>query len=134
MPDPYLCVLYIETNEEIDALTATTYRLVDEIFEQTPAEAVVYRNKNFKETSQRTSPYDFIECSKYYAEISVIDEAPEHIPSFQTGIARLVSDLRNKSRFVTASCNFEEFIADQTGWNWTTETTEPPGRTIAQHE
>ncbi|WP_210183329.1 hypothetical protein, partial [Methylobrevis pamukkalensis] len=59
-------------------------------------------------------------------------EVPEQLASFQSGVAALVSNLREGGRFVTASCDFEDLIADETGWNWTEDQPEPPGRAKAR--
>ena len=58
-------------------------------------------------------------------------EPPARIPvhgHHQAGLVQLIVELRAKGYLITASCDFEEWVAKETGWNWSTETTEPPGR------
>jgi hypothetical protein len=130
MPDPYYCKLYIDTDEDIAVLEAAVKRASDAIFSGIDVEAPVFRNEDFDAGARSRAPYDFIESSRYYIELGTIEEVPEQIPDFQSGVARLVRSLREEGRFVTASCSFEDVIADGTGWNWTEETPEPPGRTM----
>lgn len=132
MPDPFYCKLYIDTDEDIDDLDAELNRLRVSVFEGVAVEAPLYRNENFDAVAREKSPYEFIESSRFYAEVGTIEEVPEQLASFQSGVAALVSNLREGGRFVTASCDFEDLIADETGWNWTEDQPEPPGRAKAR--
>ncbi len=131
MPDPFYCKLYIDTGDGIEDLHVELNRLCASVssFEGVAVEALLYRNENFDVAAKGKTPYDFTESSRYYAEVGTIEDVPEQLPSFQIGVAALVSSLRQGGRFVTASCEFEDLIADETGWNWTKDHPEPPGRT-----
>ncbi len=37
-----------------------------------------------------------------------------------------VNRLRTHCQYVVASCDFEDYIVEQTGWNWTLEKSLPP--------
>lgn len=131
MPDPLYCKLYIDTDEGIDDLNAELNRLRASIsFEGVAVEALLYRNENFNVAARGQTPYEFIENSRYYAEVGTIEEVPKQLAGFRFGVVVLVSGLRQGGRFVTAACDFEDLIADETGWNWTEDQPEPPGRTM----
>lgn len=72
--------------------------------------------------------YDPILCSALTAEVALDEEQSEFAERFQAGVVRLVEMLRSRGAFVAASCDFEERIAQETGWNWSARTAEPPGR------
>lgn len=131
MPDQFYCKLYIDTSENIDELDAELTRLCNSAFQGFAVEAPVYRNGNFDVSARELSPYEFIESSQYYAEVGTIETAPAQLARFQSGVVVLVSNLREGGRFVTASCDFEELIIEETGWNWTKDQPEPPGRVKA---
>jgi hypothetical protein len=118
--------LYIDTDEDIDDLEAELNRLLVSVFEGLRIEAPLFRNENFEADKNEQAPYDFIESSQYYSEIGTIEEAPEQLPNFHSGVATLITRLRAGGRIVTASCDFEDFIASETGWNWTVDQPQPP--------
>lgn len=132
MPDPYFCKLYVDTDEEILELQGLLKNLEFDIFNEFSIEIIVYRNEDFKEMARGLVPYSFIECSRYYVEVGTLKEVPECILGFQSAVATLVSSLRNEKRFITVSCDFEDIIVNETGWNWTRDTPEPPERTLCE--
>lgn len=128
MSDPFYCKLYIDTDEDIDALQAVLDGLCASVFDGLLIASPLYRNENFDLDKSPQSSYDFINRSRYYSEIDVIEEVPEKLSNFQYGVASVVSRLREEGRVVTASCDFEDFIASETGWNWTEREPQPPGK------
>ena len=128
MADPLFCEVYIDTDEHLDQIERSVDEARQAAFHDMKVEAVVYENDNFDPSARQRSPYHFIEASRYYAEIGIEDEPPEQVSDFQSGVAALVKELRAGGRFVTASCDFEDVVADLTGWNWTKAQPEPPGR------
>ncbi len=131
MPDPYYCKLYVDTDEDIGMLETALDDAVAKALAGIGVEYPVYDNENFDPGSRNNVPYDFIECSRYYVELGTVDQVPDQLSAFQSGVAAVVKQLREEGRFVTASCDFEDTIADATGWNWTEDKPEPPGRAIA---
>lgn len=121
------CELYIDTDESAEEIDVAVRREGQEAFGGLNVEVVTYRNEDFEPSARRRSPYSAVECSRYYSEITA-PAAEDRANEFQSGTATLVRALREGGRFVTASCDFEEVIADVTGWNWTKENPEPPGR------
>jgi hypothetical protein len=124
--DPTYCRLYLDTDEHIAIVRAVMDDLIGQMFDELPAEGPVYRNLNFVPRARDQRPYDPIACSPLTAEVGAIDAWPENGPAFQGGAVRLVRALRERGYVVTASCDFEDRIAAETGWNWTEDTPEPP--------
>lgn len=131
MSNQYFCELYVDTDEDMGNLEAALDDAAANAFADARVEYPVFPNDNFDPASQDKVPYDFIECSRYYVELSTVEQVPDQLADFQSGVATLVRSLREKGRFVTASCEFEDAIADATGWNWTESNPEPPGRSVA---
>ena len=131
MPDPYYCKIYVDTEDDIGKLEAALADAAGDAFADIRVEYPVYDNENFDPASQAKVPYEFIECSRYYIELGTLEQVPGQLADFQSGVATLVRSLRDEGRFVTASCDFEDVIADATGWNWTESNPEPPGRAVA---
>jgi len=125
-PQSYL-ELYIDTDESAEEIEVAVKREGREAFGRLNVEVVTYRNEDFEPSARQRSPYSAIECSRYCAEITALG-TEDRADEFQSGTAALVRALRAGGRFVTASCDFEEVIADLTGWNWTRDEPEPPGR------
>jgi hypothetical protein len=97
-------------------------------FDGLSADAQVLRNKSFDAQARAQSAYDPVLCSALTAEVSAEDEKSQAVEAFQNGVIRLVQLLRARGAHVTASCDFEDRVAQETGWNWSARTTEPPGR------
>jgi len=128
MPDPYYCKIYVDTDDDIEKLQTALDDAVAEAIVGIRVEYPAYENENFDPGSGNNVPYDFIERSRYYVDLGTIEQVPDQLPAFQSGVATVVKHLRAEGRFVTASCDFEDVIADATGWNWTEDKPEPPGR------
>lgn len=126
MSDLY-CRLYIDTDDERTRVQEAVDVCVA-AFQELSVDARVFRNTGFDVHARSRRSYDPIECSPLTAEISAMEERAEHGEPFQAGTVLLINDLRARGYLVTASCDFEDRIARETGWNWSTRTTEPPGR------
>lgn len=75
------------------------------------------------EINSSTYPVD---RSRYYAEV---DSDPADVigeDDFNRFVSNLIIWLRLRCDFVVASCNFEDYVAEVTGWNWTLEHPLPP--------
>ena len=130
MSDPYYCKLYIDTDEDEGNLELALAEAAASTFADVRVEYPVYPNDDFDPRSRVRMPYDFIQCSRYYVELGTLEQVADQLSDFQSGVAALVKRLREDGRIVTASCDFEEVIADATGWNWSESTPEPPGRRV----
>lgn len=128
MSPQLFCELYIDTEESPEEIETAVTRASREAFRDLSVEVVTYRNEDFEPSARQRSPYSAIECSRYYAEVAALSAPIDRVDEFQSGTAALVRALREGGRFVTASCDFEEVIAELTGWNWTRDQPEPPGR------
>lgn len=127
MSEPY-CRLYIDTDDDRAVVQAAIDACLPRVFHELVVGAPVFKNTGFEPSARGRRRYDPIECSPLTAEVGAIDESPEQSEPFEAGLVRLVVGLRARGYFVTASCDFEERVAKETGWNWSTQTTEPPGR------
>jgi hypothetical protein len=127
MPEPY-CRLYIDTDDDRASVQSAIDAHLPQAFEGIIVDAPVFKNTGFEPKARARRPYDPIECSPLTAEVGAGDEPSEYVEPFQAGLVRLVIELRARGYFVTASCDFEERVARETGWNWSDRTTEPPGR------
>lgn len=116
MPDPYYCKLYIGTDEAIDDLQAELDEACERIFSNVEVEAPAFRNEDF-DPDAGEGRFRRILSSRYYVEIGTIEEIPDQIADFQSGVAELVKSLRAKGRVVTVSGSFEDVIVEKTGSN-----------------
>ena len=128
MPPSFLCELYIDTEDGAEEIERSVNQATREAFLDLDVSVVIYRNEDFEPSARQRSPYSAIECSRYYAEVAAIGAPIGRLEEFQVGTAALVRGLRAGGRFVSASCDFEEVIASLTGWNWSRDQAEPPGR------
>lgn len=131
MSDLYYCKLYVDTDEDLECFESSLNELSAQFFIDIEIEHPVYNNEDFDPIARTIIPYEFIECSRYYVDLAALQHTTDQIASFQSGVALLVRGLREGGRFVTVSCDFEDEIADATGWNWSESTPEPPGRGLA---
>ena len=125
--EPLFCELYVDTDEEIEELEKAIRRASEHAFADISVEFVVYRNDDFDPSAKQRYPYSSIEASQYLAEVSPQTDLSEQPTQYQLGVARLIGALREPGRIVSASCDFEDLIAKETGWNWTRDQPEPPG-------
>lgn len=75
-----------------------------------------YRNEAFNADIPIGSKPDPTETT-YYVEVSDLDDENDDTEAFKQDLADLVVELRSKFGYVVASCLFEDFIAERTGWN-----------------
>lgn len=86
----------------------------------------LFVNDNHIDGASITSSTYPVDRSRYYVEI---DSDPADVGSegdFNRSVSELVIWLRLKCDFVVASCDFEDYIVEVTGWNWTPEHPLPP--------
>lgn len=124
----HYCRLYIDTDDERTRVQESVDDCLPAAFRELSVDARVLRNTGFDVRARSRQRYDPIECSPLTAEVSAIEERAEHREPFYAGMVLLISSLRTRGYLVTASCDFEDRIAKETDWNWSTRTTEPPGR------
>lgn len=121
MTNPFYCKLYIDTSEELSNVQSRLDGLVKIEFPSFSVEAVTFRNENYIQTTNLSSEFYPIERSRYYVELDVESVDDSELDAFQCGVARVVKVLREGGWFVVASCDFEEVISAETGWNWSRE-------------
>ena len=122
------CRLYIDTDDDRASVQALINALLPTAFRAVIVDAPVFKNSAFDARARLRKRYDPLECSPLTSEVSAIDESSANVEPFQAGLVRLVRELRTLGYLTTASCDFEERVSEATGWNWSVQTTEPPGR------
>lgn len=127
MSDPTFCRLYILTDEPLDAVQATLDAQTPHAFGPLPVEAIGYRNDIFDVSLSRGPHFDPIAGAAHTAEVGAAYSSAQARPGFQAGVVALVRALRDHGYVVTASCEFEDLIVAETGWNWTEQAPRPPG-------
>lgn len=125
MSEPY-CRLYIDTDEDRRSVQDAIDAFLRDAFDGLIVDAPTRKNVGYVEAARSRRPYDPVECSPLTSEVCAIDERAEHVEPFQAGVVRLVRYLRTRGYVVTVSSDFEDRVIRETGWNWSTTTTEPP--------
>ncbi len=122
---PY-CRLYIDTEKAREAVQALLDAEVSEHFGDLEVFAPVFKNLGYSLTRQPDEPYDPIEASQWTSEVDAEEGSAEAFEAFQSGLCSVINELRKAGFVVTASCDFEDRIAAETGWNWSEAHPEPP--------
>ena len=118
--------MYIDAKIDIKELQALIDKKVQNFFEFSPVDAVVFPNENYQVSSNVHSTTYPVDRSRYYVEIEpALDRHSEKL-TFDFAIAQLVRSLRKDCDYVVASCDFEDYIVEQTGWNWGPDNPLPP--------
>ena len=128
MPDsetPY-CRLYIDTKKSLGFVQTLLDGLTSSRFPDLQVSAPVFKNHGYDPAGLSSRSYDPIEASPWTAEINAEESSPQVLETFQAGICAVIGNLRAAGFTVTASCDFEDRVATETGWNWTSENPEPP--------
>lgn len=119
------CKLYIDTGTDQAELESEFAQGFGERVKLPGVEYTVFPNDLYK-GADPVSLRDPIARSRYYVEI---DSDPSIVfadDDFCAEIAALVIWLRQRCDYVVASCDFENYITEATGWNWTPERPLPP--------
>ncbi|MDK2767813.1 MAG: hypothetical protein KYX69_08850 [Sphingomonas sp.] len=122
---PY-CRLYIDTRASDDDVQALLDQSTSKEFDGLRVWADNFKNDAYLAEQSARKPYHPIEASRWTAEVDAEDSDPESHERFQAGVVAMIRSLRACGMIVTASCDFEDRVASETGWNWSSETTEPP--------
>lgn len=125
---PY-CRLYIDTRETREVVQALLNAKVSGRFRPLEVFATVFKNHGYAQV--RATPYDPIGASQWTADVDAEDTSTEAFETFRSGLCGVIRELRKVGLIVTASCDFEEQVAAETGWNWTEAHPEPPSYTSA---
>lgn len=120
------CKLYIDVEMGIEELQTLINDGVEKFFESGFVDAVVFQNENYQFDSNIQSTTYPVDRSRYYVEIEPESDRDLEKFMFESAIAKLVDWLRKKCEYVVVSCEFEDYIVEQTGWNWTLENPLPP--------
>lgn len=120
------CKLYIDAGCNDVVLQDFMDGEVGEIFDGFDLVATVFCNENYNKQASLFSPLYPVERSRFYVEIDSDSDCGLSLEGFQSGVADLIVRLRGYCDYVVASCDFEEYVIERTGWNWTIESPLPP--------
>lgn len=87
----------------------------------------VFVDKNDSTDAERREPRAVFSPAiraTFYLEVYTKEEGDTI--EFKERVAQLIIFLRKRWPYVVASCDFEDFIIEKTGWNWTEEEPLPP--------
>jgi len=126
----FFCKIYIDGIDDVEALQNFLDKVREQVFLDVNVDLDVSKNYDFDPGARAESPYHFMRCSRFFADVSAVEEASEHIENFRSGVVRLVVLLRAQGWFVTVmgDCELENKVVEETGWNWTDESPDPPGK------
>lgn len=121
------CKLYIDDIDDRTSLECLVGDGIDKFFDLKSLAFTVFDNENY------ITPYDVksstypVDRSRYYIEIDTDFGDDPDGDKFKSGVADLVIWLRGRCKYVVVSSDFEDYIVEKTGWNWTKEQPLPPG-------
>ena len=111
------CKLYIDSPGDIRAVGAIVEDLWLKIFsEDHDVFYSLHKNENYSDAEEKNLVSSPVKRSKFYMEIDAPDEMEGD--KFKGAVALLIVGLRRDVDYVVASCEFEDYIVDVTGWNW----------------
>ena len=87
----------------------------------------VFVDKNDSTDAERRTPravFSPAVRATFYLEVYTKEEGDTI--EFKERVAQFIIFLRKHWPYVVASCDFEDFIIEKTGWNWTEEEPLPP--------
>jgi len=119
-------MIYIDTDLDQKQLQKVFALGFDECVSMNGVEYTLFSNDDYINGAEMAFPSRLVERSRYYAEIDSDPEGVADEASFNKSISDLIVWLRQKYDFVVASCDFEDYIIETTGWNWTPEQPVPP--------
>jgi hypothetical protein len=128
------CRLYVNSVDDEDALR----RRIAEYFGGTVAMRNIYDeflhirlSKNDTYSSNSLNDHGGFVHFPYTAEVHPRHEIVEDIEPVDTEIyldlvCHIIKELRKSDAQVVASCDYEDLIAEKTGWNWSEKTPHHP--------
>ena len=76
----------------------------------------LHKNEGYSDVEKKNLTSSPVKRSRFYMEIDASDEMDAD--DFREAVAALVLKMRNNLDYVVASCDFEDYIINKTGWNW----------------
>ena len=120
------CKLYIDASFGLGEMESVFDLGFKECISIPGVDYSLFENDSYIEGVEVTSSTYPVERSRYYAEIDSDPADASGERAFNRSVSNLVIWLRQRCDFVVASCDFEDYIAEVTGWNWTPEHPLPP--------
>jgi len=110
----------------IEELQALIDDYIENFVERDTIDAIVFKNESYRVCSNIDSATYPVDRSRYYVDVEPVLNEELGECTFESVTAQLVNWLRQICGYVVASCKFEDYIVEQTGWNWTPEHPLPP--------
>lgn len=124
------CKIYMDSDSDEANVESMLNEGMLLFFDSAVVECAVFKNETYLPDAAPDSGTYPIDRSRYYIEIDAELDAGGDEDKFKIGISNLIVWLRERSEFVIASCDFEDFIIERTGWNWTPDSPFPPSDKI----
>jgi len=124
------CKIYIDSNADKAAMDSLLDEGVALFFGGGVVECDVFRNEVYFSNAASESLTYPIDRSRYYVEIDTDSDVMVTEDAFRLGVWKMIVWLRERAIFVVASCDFEDYVVEITGWNWTPEQPLPPASRI----
>ncbi|WP_454674020.1 hypothetical protein [Achromobacter pestifer] len=115
------CKLYVDSKNDASAMESMLNVGVMMFFDPFAIECVFFINEVYIPDASVDSKTFPIDRSRYYVELDTEPDAGVSEDEFKLRVSKLIIWLRERSDFVIASCDFEDYVAEVTGWNWTPE-------------
>lgn len=113
---PY-CRLYIDAQADRERVQA----LVAETLAPAGIDAWVMSNDGHR-ADAASAPYDPVRRARWTAEL----EGSAPAEAFEAAVCAAIGTLRRRGWIVVASCDFEDRVVAETGWNWSAATPQQP--------
>ncbi len=120
------CKLYIEVNldqSSVEALFSEGFNICVNL---PGVEYTLFANDNYNKLAEIDSPTYPVDGARFHVEIDFDSDTEMGNRGFYEAISKLIIWLRKRCEFVVASCDFEDYIFESTGWNWRPELPMPP--------
>ena len=115
------CKIYIDSSADKATMDSLLGEGVALFFGRGAVQWDVFRNEVFFSNATPESMTYPVDRSRYYVEIDAESDAIGSEDAFRFGISKMIIWLRERAKFVVASCDFEDYVVEITGWNWTPE-------------
>lgn len=122
------CRIFIDSDESFEIVRNQFEEIARRHFDPENVEFDVFDSEYFDQSVVGRLPYDAVGSAKYTVEVEAKVGSDASLAIFQKAFCDVIAEARTPRCVVTAACDFEDFIAERTGWNWSEQTPNPPDR------
>jgi len=124
------CKLYVHSDADEDVMDSIFDAGVDLFLTPYAIVGLIFRNESYIFDANPEADTYALDRSRYYAELGVDPDADVSEEKFKSCVSNLIVWLRARTECVIASCEFEDYVIQTTGWNWTPEQPLPPPKSL----